>query len=334
MHSSVLETVINHEVPLGEKFSSSVPLPPSAAAKEAVIQGLRSRILCLERHAPRRGARALQENGASPESGSSPAAHAPQRQEPIWKLGCPAVDALLPAGLAANALHEIKGVPSAKDGASAADWMAGIGFAVRLAVRRIEGLAGRGKGEDRRPWVLWCWPKSLAGEFGSPSAAGLLRFGLDPSRLIIVETARGNEALNAIEEGLRAQSLAIVIGAIDEADLTPARRLSLAAGEATTPCLLVTHPASEPAAATATRWRVTRRPSAPHAFDPRASGATRLSIALERCKARPESAAEPAMLVEWSDETHRFDLASVVADLPAQASGTGRGAARTPLRPY
>ncbi|HML29080.1 MAG TPA: hypothetical protein PKE16_09615, partial [Hyphomicrobium sp.] len=146
--------------------------------------------------------------------------------------------------------------------------------------------------------------------------------------------ARGSEALNAIEEGLRAQSLAIVIGAIDEADLTPARRLSLAAGEAATPCLLVTHPASEPAAATATRWRVNHRPSAPHAFDRRAPGATRLSIALERCKACPESAGGPAMLVEWSDETHRFDLASVVADLPAQASGTGSGAVRPTLRPY
>jgi protein ImuA len=185
-----------------------------------------------------------------------------------------------------------------------------------------------------QPWVLWCWPRSLAGEFGSPSAVGFARLGLDPSRLLIVETARASEALNAIEESLRAQSVAIVIGALDEADLTPSRRLSLAAGEAATPCLLVTNPASEPAAATATRWRVKRQPSAPHAFDSRAPGATRFSIALERCKARPESAAQPAMLVEWSDETRRFDLAAVVADLPAQARGTGGGAFGPTVRPY
>ncbi|HML29314.1 MAG TPA: hypothetical protein PKE16_10825, partial [Hyphomicrobium sp.] len=79
---------------MGEKFSSSMPLAPSAAVKKAVIEGLRSRILSLERHAPRRGVRALQENGASAENVSSPAAHPSQRLEPIWKLGCPAMDAL------------------------------------------------------------------------------------------------------------------------------------------------------------------------------------------------------------------------------------------------
>jgi protein ImuA len=145
--------------------------------------------------------------------------------------------------------------------------------------------------------------------------------GLDPSRLIIVETMRASEALNAIEEGLRAQSLAAVIGVLDEAELTPARRLSLAAGETATPCLLITHPASEPAGATATRWRVKRDRSAPHPFDSRAPGAARFSVALERCKARPESVAQPPMLLEWSDETRRFDLASIVADLPAQTRG-------------
>jgi protein ImuA len=240
----------------------------------------------------------------------------------------------LPAGLAANALHEIKGRPSALHGASAADWMAGIGFAARLAVRRIDALAGPLRPKGAGPWILWCWPRALAGEFGSPSAAGFVRLGVDPSRLIIVETARQCETLNAMEEGLRAQSLALVIGALDEADLTPARRLSLAAGEAATPCLLITHPASEPAAATATRWRVTRQPSAPHPFDPRAPGASRFSIALERCRERPESAAQPAMLVEWSDETRRFDLASVVADLPAHARGAGSDAAPAAVRPY
>jgi protein ImuA len=236
-----------------------------------------------------------------------------------WELGSPACDELLPKGLEPSALHEIKGEPSASHGASAADWMAGIGFAARLAVRRVDALAAsRDTASTARPWVLWCWPRPLAGEFGSPSAAGIFRLGLDPSRLIIIETTRASEALNAIEEGLRAQSLAAVIGVLDEADLTPARRLSLAAGETATPCLLITHPASEPAGATATRWRVKRDPTAPHPFDPRAPGAVRFSVTLERCKARPESAAQPPMLLEWNDETRRFDLASVVADLPAQ----------------
>ncbi len=318
---------------MGEKHLSAELGKPPGNVREAVIEGLRSRILSLERHAPRRGAWASA--AQIPESAAPSAASQRGRQELGWKLGCPAVDALLPAGFEAGALHEIKGAPSTKEGASAADWMSGIGFAVRLAIRRIDALAGQErKARGERPWLLWCWPRSLSAEFGVPSAAGLLGLGLDPSRLLIVETGRASEALNAIEESLRAQSLAVVIGVLDEADLTPARRLSLAAGETATPCLLVTHPASEPAAATATRWRVKRQPTGPHVFDPRAPGASRFSIALERCKARPESAAQPAVLVEWSDETRRFDLASVVADLPAETRRVGGGAIPAAVRPH
>jgi protein ImuA len=209
--------------------------------------------------------------------------------------------------------------------------MAGIGFALRLAVRRVEAFSG--KHAMNPPWVLWCWPKSIAGEFGSLSLAGFAHLGLDPARLIVVEAARSGDALNAIEESLKAASLAVVIGVLDELDLMPARRLSLAAGEMATPCLVVTHPASEPAGATATRWRIKRLPSAPHRFDPRASGCSRFEVALDRCRARPESAARRPFVLEWSDEAHRFDLAPVVADLSAQtrrtASSTGAPAFRS-----
>src|SRR5260221_4453287 len=179
---------------LGLRIPSAVPVPPSETAKSSLIEGLRSRILSLERHAPRRGSSSLPESLAS-ESASLP--RSPRRLR--WELGCLTSDGLLPKGLEPNALHEIKGEPSAFHGASAADWMAGIGFAARLAVRRVDALAvSRTTPSLARPWVLWCWPRPLAGEFGSPSAAGFLRLGLDPSRLIIVETGRASEALNAI----------------------------------------------------------------------------------------------------------------------------------------
>jgi hypothetical protein len=230
-----------------------------------------------------------------------------------------------------NAVHEIKGVPSVKGKASAADWMAGLGFATRLAVRRTEALSANG---EEQPWALWCWPKALAGEFGAPSFAGFAHLGLDPRRLLIVETAHASEALNAIEESLKGASLAVVIGVLDEIDLMPARRLSLAAGEMATPCLLVTHPATEPAGATATRWRIKQLPSAAHRFDLRAPGASRFEVSLERCRARPESVARPPFVLEWSDEARRFDLASVVADLPAQTRRAASGADAPALRSH
>jgi protein ImuA len=208
--------------------------------------------------------------------------------------------------------------------------MAGIGFAARLAARRVASLSAARPATQ--PWMLWCWPKTMAAEFGSPSLAGLAHLGLDPARLVIVEAARSGDALNAIEESLKGASLAVVVGVLDELDLMPSRRLSLAAGEMTTPCLIVTHPASTPAGATATRWRIKHAPSAPHRFDPRAPGPSRFEVALERCRARPESAARQSFVLEWSDETHRFDLASVVADLPAQTRRAGSGADARALR--
>ena len=302
---------------------------PAASVKAAVITGLRSRILSLERHASRR----------DPSSQPDDAGTSSRRWS--WELGCPSFDELLPRGLETNSVHEIKGTPSALGGASAGDWMAAIGFAARLAVRRLDALSemraldAASRGAPPRaahPWVLWCWPKALAGEFGAPSAAGLAHLGLDPSRLLIIETARASEALNAVEESLKASSLAVVIGVLNEIELTPARRLSLAAGETATPCLLITHPSSEPVGATATRWRVARAPSAEHRFDPRAPGAARVSATLERCRARPASAAWPSLLLEWCDETRRFGLASGVADLPSQTRGTASGTVAATVR--
>ena len=110
----------------------------------------------------------------------------------------------------------------------------GIGWR-QSALRRVSRCAGSMRfpgcgvssvpSRTAHPWVLWCWPKALAGEFGLPSAAGFAHLGLDPSRLLIIETARASEALNALEESLKASSLAVVIGVLNEIELTPARRL-------------------------------------------------------------------------------------------------------------
>jgi hypothetical protein len=312
---------------MGENFRMPVSFAPSSERRNDLLDSLRSSILKIEKHALRKGPAITRDEA----QGRSGGAGFPPRAR--WELGCNADQALLPGGLEANALHEIKGKSSSPNGASAADWMAAIGFAVRLAVRRTMTLCEAAQDKGAAPWVLWCSSRPVASELGVPSAAGLAGLGLDPARLLIVETARVSEALNAIEESLRSQSLALVIGAVEEADLTPARRLSLAAGEGGTPCLLVTHPASAPAAAAATRWRIGWAPSALHPFDSRAPGAPRFSIALERARACPESAAKPAMLVEWNDETHRFDLAAGVADLPAEA-GRARRSAFPAIRSY
>jgi protein ImuA len=174
--------------------------------------------------------------------------------------------------------------------------------------------------------ILWCWPSALARELGRPYGHGLAGLGLAPSACLFVETQRASDALWAMEEGLRSQSLALVIGVVPEVALTPARRLSLAAAGAATACLLVTDPRAAAAASTATRWRVGARASAPHAFEAGAPGARRYAVSLERCREGAHTRKASPLLLEWSDETHRFRMASRLADRAPAPRRAGLGA--------
>jgi protein ImuA len=241
-----------------------------------------------------------------------------------WVLGAPEFDCSLGAGLDPASLHEVKPAPEER-GVTAGDWAAALGFTLRLAVRRLEGLASPSSHSDAAS-ILWCWPSQFARELGAPYGRGLGALGLSPSTWLFVETSRASEALWAMEEGLRSQSLALVIGVLNEVELTPSRRLSLVAAEHSTPCLLVTDPRLSAAGSTATRWRVGRCSSAAHPFDVSAPGAPRYTVALERCRHRPMTHEGQALQLEWSDETHRFHMAAAVAGRAPAPRAAGAGA--------
>lgn len=243
-----------------------------------------------------------------------------------WTLGEPGIDELIgDRGLEAGAVHEIKPAHQACGHAPAASWAAScVGsyrFALALAVRRLM----TGHGSRREAPVLLCIGSTHAAELGQPYGPGLAGVGLDPARLVVVEPARPSDALWAIEEALKSEGLALVLGHVDTIDLTPARRLALSAARTATPCLVVTHPRSPAVAATATRWRIGPAPSAPHALDPQAPGATRFEVALERCRGSPAAARSVPSILEWCDAAYRFRMASGVADT---ASGTRPAAGR------
>jgi protein ImuA len=243
-----------------------------------------------------------------------------------WSLGAPRIDRRLAGGLDAAALHEVKpeGRPA---GAAAGDWAAALGFALRLAVRRLYALGAQPAGAPAQ--VLWCWPSIFAHELGRPYGQGLASLGLEPSSCLFVETARASDALWAMEEGLKSASLALVIGVLHEAALTPARRLSLAAAGSSTPCLLVTDPGTPAAGSTATRWRVGVRRSGPHPCDALAPGAPRYAVSLERCRHDSHGSLMPQalpLLLEWSDETHRFRVAPALAHRADGPRRAGSGA--------
>jgi hypothetical protein len=289
----------------------AVPAGQLPHNKTSVLADLRTRITQLER-----GAACLASSSIAPQQDQAPR---------LWTLGDADLDQRLGGSLDPHSLHELKPEPSASGaGASAGNWAAALGFALRLAVRRLQCTETSQAGAFR---ILWCWPSTFARELGTPHGHGLAALGLKPSAWLFAETARASDALWAMEEGLRSESLALVIGVVDEAELTPARRLSLAAAEHLTPCLLITDPRLSPAGSTATRWRVGSRQSASHPFDGAAPGVSHYAVALERCRHRPMTREAVPSLLEWSDETHRFRVAAAVAhraDAPRAAIAGSR----------
>lgn len=290
-------------------------------SKAALLAGLRARIAALERSATPQISQHVPHEYAAPLARN----HFPSR---AWSLGVPQIDRCLAGGLDAAGVHEIK---PESDGAAAGRWAAALGFALRLAVRRLAALETRSSSTPAQ--ILWCWPSALAHELGQPYGPGLSFLGLKPAACLFVETQRASQVLWAMEEGLRSGSLALVIGVLPEVALTPARRLSLAAAGHGTPCLMVTDPRMPAAGSTATRWRIGPARSAHHTFETRAPGAPRYAVALERCREGARMGRQwgqgmqaSSLVLEWSDETHAFRVAAALADRAPAPRHAGRGA--------
>ena len=126
------------------------------------------------------------------------------------------VDRHLPAGgLALGALHEVMQAGAASEHAASATLFAA-------------GILARNKGP-----VLWCLRRR---DLFAPALAAV---GLHPDRVIYAETHREAEVLAAMEEGLRHNGLAGVVGEVARLGLTASRRLQLAAEESGVPALVI-----------------------------------------------------------------------------------------------
>ncbi len=204
-------------------------------------------------------------------------------------FGLPALDAHLPqGGLTCGALHEV--APETSD-----DMPAAFGFVAALL----------GRMPPSGPVLLVTAPRALAAH-GRPYGHGLNGLGLDPARVILVETADAKQALWAMEEALRSAVPAAVAGAVDKLDFRASQRLHLAAGDSGRPLLLL-RPGGMTSVA-ATRWRVAAAAAAHDRFGLVARW--RWRVTLERCRnGRPGQ-----WLVEFDHATHRFSLAAALAD--------------------
>ena len=218
----------------------------------------------------------------------------------VLSFGHSALDSYLPqGGLAFGALHEI--APEA-----GGDMPAAFGFIAALLGRIPRG----------GPLLFVMSARGLA-QYGRPHGHGLNGLGLDPARMILVETADERQALWAMEEALRSAAPAAVAGAIEGLDFKASQRLHLIAGDSGLPFLLLRSARTTEASAAATRWRVGAIAAARDRFG--LIACWRWHLRLERCRnGRPGE-----WLVEFDHVTHRFSLAATLADpaLPLSASG-------------
>lgn len=159
-------------------------------------------------------------------------------ERPVLATGLPLIDRRLPnQGLATGGLHEITGSAS-------------VGFLVRLLSR----LSGP---------VLWCVSGAEGRRLYGP---GLVRAGLDPTRLTIAVGRSSTDILWAAEEGLKSRVLAAVVLEPNAAlSLTASRRLHLAAEMGCSFGFVLSQAAGNkatvPPSAALTRWGVDPLPS-------------------------------------------------------------------------
>jgi protein ImuA len=222
-------------------------------------------------------------------------------------FGMPAMDAALGGGLPFGAVHEI--FPAASG-----DGMAAEAFAL--------AFARRAAGADRT--ILWVQHDWLAREYGMPHGAGLLEFGIDPRRVILVRARDVLTALRAGHEGLRCAALGTVLietwGEAKAFDLSATQRLVRSAAASRVSALCIRLGAEPAPSAALARWSVAAAPSQPLPVDVpglRPPGLPAFIVELSRHRA---GFPLRRWHVEWDRDHHVFrepSLSRPVAALPA-----------------
>ncbi|HSG32935.1 MAG TPA: hypothetical protein VLA37_00250 [Sphingomonadaceae bacterium] len=159
------------------------------------------------------------------------------------------------------------------------------GAAAALALA-LDGLQAQGLDADDRRWLLWVQDRASLRLTGRP-----YRPGLPPqlrARLVHVAARSPEDALFALEEGLRCRELACVIGELAgnprALGLTASRRLSLAAEKHGVPLFLIRHDAERDLSSARMRWDIRSAPSSRPRWNEAAPGAPAWQAELFRAR--------------------------------------------------
>jgi protein ImuA len=180
----------------------------------------------------------------------------------------PTAGELMPCGLRAPRWRP--GLPCSPHSEVFASGDEASGAALALALV-LDGLPEDQIGQRHVLWVQDAASQRLNGRPYHPGLPAALR-----SRVIHVHAAKPEDALFALEEGVRCRELACVIGEIAgnprALDFTASRRLTLAAEKHGVPLLLVRHDAHADLSSARMRWRARAAPSPPLRWNAEAPG--------------------------------------------------------------
>lgn len=160
--------------------------------------------------------------------------------------------------------------------------------------------------------VLWITSRALVLDHGLPYGPGLKQYGFAPDRIILVQAHKALDALWAIEEGLKTDAFAAVVGECVAMDLTASRRLTLAAQTHGSRCLLLMRSRETLSSAAHSRIRVSPATSQDALFDSQAPGDARGTVDLVKHRGgeRPFST-----VMEWPSNAQDYlYMAAPMAD--------------------
>lgn len=156
--------------------------------------------------------------------------------------------------------------------------------------------------------------------FGLPYAPGLLAFGFDPSRLVIVRTASMTDLLWVAEEAMTCRAVAGIVldvgGEPEPLDFTASRRLSLRAVQSGISLFLLRYGTEREASAAHLRWNLSPHRSGSKRFDANAPGPARWLVRLEKGGVGKQG---DEWFLEWKDDGFAtFSVPSRVHQRPDQ----------------
>lgn len=221
----------------------------------------------------------------------------------FFTFGIPAVDDQLPGeGLSRAAYHEIHY-------AADPNMPAAFGFLAALLTALPTGAP------------IFFITSARGFSAADPHGHGLKGLGLDPLRLVFVETKTHAETLWAIEEALKSQAPGAVASLLKRPlDFRTSRRLSLAARAATRPLLLLLKAEKAGASAASTRWQIRPAPAARDFYGLILN--SRWRVTLERSR----NGWPCEWLMEWDHASHRFSLVAALAGSAVSDDGVHRRA--------